>query len=228
MINCNKRLLPNECERFRKVNADPERWLEAGTRGYRNRVYRGNLAFGNEFKKCFGEPGSRANISEMLARVSSEIICLSSCNNSASSSAASRIGTRFFACSRFASEGKTPPYCLCNSICERSALPTFRELSIFFIACTFEYRNRGLVAGGLNREYFHFLSVYSTASAYPIRMRNPEACGCPLPPYFCAIFETSNSCSRFADDTSQHIAVKIHDDAYGRFYSARGDSRLPT
>ena len=53
---------------------------------------------------------TRANISEMLARISSDIACVSSCRSSASSSAASRMGTRFFACSRFARDGKTPPY----------------------------------------------------------------------------------------------------------------------
>ena len=82
-------------------------------------------------KNASVRPGSRANISEILVRVSSEITCASSCKSSASSSAASRIGTRFFACSRFARAGKTPPYSLCISTCERSAFPSTRNCAVF-------------------------------------------------------------------------------------------------
>src|SRR3989344_1249248 len=78
---------------------------------------------------CSNNSGSRLSMcartvlefSESARTVLAEPVC-------GSLMACSSIGTRFFACSRLATLGKTPPYCAWSAACEVSPLPRMRNV----------------------------------------------------------------------------------------------------
>ena len=171
MIHRHKRFVPEKCECAREVDPDPECWFESRSAVTAMASIAGGSHSETNSKNASARPGSRDKIAAILSRISSGIACVSSCRSSASSSAASRIGTRFFACSRFASAGKTPPYSLCISTCERSVFPEHIEFCTLLVAVTLKYRNSSLIATRLNGEDVHDVQWHERVVAPRVELK---------------------------------------------------------